>query len=172
MGELVKQQDEGLPTKREITDQERLRLALTLALPPQSAPNDEPDEQPQPMIRFEDAAEQMGLTVPEVVAVLKDPDFLTILRSITGARADLVFHGLGVERLTHIAANGDDREALTAIKMLGQLNGSLKAGPSVEINLNFSDHYQRFEEARRSGKVISPFEIKDPSRLNLEVEDD
>lgn len=80
----------------------------------------------------------------ELALKLNQPEVQKILRGITQAKAMGALHGTGIERLIDIATNGNDREALTAIKILGQITGDLRL--SVHI-----DHRVTFEDLRKGG---------------------
>ena len=114
-----------------IGDDERFRLALAIAVPS--------DTQMELAPRLEEAALTMGVSMGTLAALLNDPQFLKLVRGLTKAQAMLTLHGQGVSKLVDIVQDGKNADKLTAIKLLGQLTGDLKAGHPIEIKLSFED---------------------------------
>jgi hypothetical protein len=150
LGELIKQNQEL--ELRPITEADRVRLALMLSTAARS-------EDGVFSTGLVEAADRMGLELAELVCLLNDPDFLKLTRSITKARANMVMNSIAIEQLTRIVRDGDEKEVLGAIKILGAWTGDMRAQHSIDINLNFNDLYNQMDERRKSGEVIDMFAI-------------
>lgn len=126
-----------------ISDADKMLFALTLV----EAPG-----------KLEEAAEQMSLSTVEVAALLNDPGFLKLVRGVTRARASLAFHGVVIEKLTDIAQNGADADALAAARIIGQITGDLRSHHSVDVKVTFDDLRKRGADA--SDPLNGLFDIK------------
>ena len=158
---------EAIELRREIDDQTKLALAVMLATRPAERSESETDPGvSESLLHLPKAAIELGLEVGELAELLNEPAFLKLIRGLTKARAELLVNGLGIERLAQVVAAGKDREALTAIKLLGQLTGVLRASQAIDININFEELMRR-----RNGtggvdqqSIIDIFEIGEAER--------
>lgn len=112
-----------------------MRVALAIALP-------EPAQPPLPA-KLEDAAVLLGLTPGALANLLNDPAFLTQLRGLSRAQSTLALHGSGVGALIDIIANGDNKEKLTAFKLLGTMTGDLRTQHQVDVKVTFDELRRR-----------------------------
>lgn len=81
-------------------------------------------------------AAELGLSPAEAVSILTDKDVSKALQDTTKARARLALHGRGIARLVSILATGDDKQALSALTLLGKLAGEFKAAPQVHLSFD------------------------------------
>lgn len=85
---------------------------------------------------LEEFAANNGMTVQEAVALLTEPDAAKRMQEVTKWRARVAFHGRGIERLIRIAESEDDKQALSALTLLGKLAGEFKAPRPVMMSFN------------------------------------
>jgi hypothetical protein len=88
-------------------------------------------------------ADQLDVSVGDLVALLNDKAFTQLVRSITAAQANLTFHSVGVPKLVEIIQNGKDKTALGAIQTLGKLSGDLVTRKQVDVRMTFEDLRKR-----------------------------
>lgn len=123
-----------------IPDEVRERLMIAIACPA-----------PEESKGLVEVAKELGVSTMDVVALLNEPSFLKGVRAITKAQANLALHGEGIKKLIDIARDGDDREVLTSMKLLGQITGDLRAGHTVEVKITFDDLRKRGSDDPLSG---------------------
>src|SRR5262245_33776824 len=111
------------------SEDQKLQLALALAVPTSGQIVAAP--------RIEDMAAQMGVSTGDLALLLNDPKFLNLVRGFTKAQANLTLHSQGVAKLVEIVGTGDNKEALTAIKILGQITGDLRNNITHEVKVTF-----------------------------------
>ena len=138
-----------------IPEDTRMRLMLAIAIP---------QEEPKGLI---EVAQDLGVTTSDVVALLNDANFMKGVRAITKAQSQLALHGDGIKKLIDIARNGNDREVLTSLKLLGQLTGDLKAGNQVEVKITFDDLRKRGSD----DPLSTLFDIRSSEVIDAEVDD-
>lgn len=99
----------------------------------------------------EDLVKLFNITYEQSITLLNDPTFLTLVANHTKAKLNLNFHTQSIPRLLGIVEQGDNKEAMQAIKLVAQLSNNLKsAGTDVSINLNLENL------VRESEKNITP----------------
>jgi hypothetical protein len=140
-----------------ISDDSRTRLMLAIAVP-------QTEGEVKGLV---EVAAELGISTADVVALLNDPNFMKGVRALTKAQANLALHGEGIKGLIDIALNGNDREKLTALKLLGQLTGDLKAGTQVEVKITFDDLRKRESDDPLTGL----FDIRNANVIDAEVSD-
>lgn len=133
-----------------VDEDERLRVALAIALP-------EPGMKIPP--RLEDAAVMLGLTPATLANLLSDPAFLKQLRGLTRAQSTLALHGSGVGALIQIIDTGDNKEKLTAFKLLGTMTGDLRTQHQVDVKVTF-DELRRRSLDTSGDPLMGLFDIK------------
>lgn len=65
------------------------------------------------------------------------------LRAVTQERVSRFFHSQGIERLLEIAASQKDRDALTALHMIGTITGDLTSRHEHRHRVTFDDLRKR-----------------------------
>lgn len=143
--------------RRELTEEEKAQVAMKLAFD-----RDEKGRGDRKGLRG--IAEEMGIEVGAFIGLLNEKKFVGMLKAITKAKATLLMNTVAMEKLERIMMEGQDKDQLTAIKMLGVYTGDMRAPRGgVEVNLNIGELYRRMEEKRVNGEVIDLFAIKDGS---------
>jgi hypothetical protein len=90
------------------------------------------------------AAEEAGMSVSDAVQLLNDPTFIAQIRQITFAEASAALHGRGIPDLVEIATNSEeDRNRLTAWRVIAQITGDLKHKHQHEVRVTFEDLRKR-----------------------------
>lgn len=87
--------------------------------------------------RLDQVADQLGVSVADLAALLNDRSFLDLVRGLTKAQANLTFHNVAVSRLVDIATNGKDKQALAAIQTLGRITGDLTPRKEIDVKVSF-----------------------------------
>src|SRR5262245_4937976 len=124
-----------------ISEETRMRLMLAIAVP-------KAEEESKGIV---EVVQELGLATADVVALLNEPGFMKGVRAITKAQANLALHGEGIKTLIDISRTGNDREKLTALKLIGQITGDTRAGVSVEVKVTFDDLRKRRSDDPLSG---------------------
>lgn len=103
---------------------------------------------------IDDICSNFGLEFESALLLTTDPNFGTMLSRFTKAKAQVAFSSEGTNRLIGMMANDDPKVRLSAIKMLGELAGTLKnkAG-DVNVNVNLEQMVKQNET-----KNITPLE--------------
>jgi hypothetical protein len=133
------------------SEEQRLKLALTLAVPTGAQPAASP--------RLEDMAEAMGVSTGDLALLLNDEGFLKLVRGLTRAQANLTLHSKGVQRLVDIIGSKDDKAALTAIKLIGTLTGDFRNNITHEVKITYEDLRKR-SAGETNDPLIGLFDIK------------
>jgi hypothetical protein len=120
-------------------------------------------------INLEALSIQLGMSIREVAHLFNDPSVLKEIRTVTRARAGIALHTRGVQRLVDITDTGDERQALTAINILGKLSGDMKDRQQVNVQLSFEELQRRRESSDAPGKGL--FDIVPPAAIEAEFEE-
>lgn len=91
---------------------------------------------------LDEFAAELGLSPAEAVAILTDRDVSKALQDTTKARARLALHGRGISQLIKILDEGDTKEKLSALSMLGKLAGDFKP-KSLQVHHTFDELISR-----------------------------
>lgn len=83
-------------------------------------------------------ADQFGVTAVDVAELLNDPSFIKLIRGLTRAQASLIFNG-NIQKLGRIVAAGKNKDALTALTLLGKVSGDLVNRHTVDVRHTFED---------------------------------
>jgi hypothetical protein len=131
--------------ERVISEESRQRLLLAVAFP--SARK----------VGIRAAAEEAGMSVSDAVQLLNDPTFIAQIRQITFAEASAALHGAGVADLVAIATTSkEDRNRLTAWRVIAQITGDLKHKHQHEVRVTFEDLRKR----QSDGDLAGLFDIR------------
>jgi hypothetical protein len=126
--------------ERVISEESRQKLLIAVAFP--SARR----------VGIRAAAEEAGVSVSDAVQLLNDPTFIAQIRQITFAEASVALHGRGVVDLVAIATESEeDRNRLTAWRVIAQITGDLKQKHQHDIKVTFEDLRARQGDADLSG---------------------
>jgi hypothetical protein len=126
--------------ERVISEESRQRLLLAVAFPSAHKAG----------IRA--AAEEAGMSVSDAVQLLNDPTFIAQIRQITFAEASVALHGRGIPDLVAIATESEeDRNRLTAWRVIAQITGDLKHKHQHDIKVTFEDLRSRKSSDPLSG---------------------
>lgn len=113
-----------------------------------------------------EAAAAAGLSVADAVGLMNEPAFIAQVRQITFAQASMALHGAGITDLIAIAAKGQDRERLTAWRVIATITGDLKHKHQHEVKVTFEDLRKRRSEDALGGL----FDIRS-TVIDAEIED-
>lgn len=103
---------------------------------------------------IDEICENFDLTWESALALTTDPNFGTMLTKFTRAKAAVAFSSEGTNRLIGMMANEDPKVRLSAIKMLGELAGTLKnKSGDVNVNVNLEQMVKQNET-----KNVTPVE--------------
>jgi hypothetical protein len=131
--------------ERVISEESRQRLLLAVAFP--SARE----------VGIRAAAAEAGMSVADAVYLLNEPAFIAQIRQITFAEASAALHGRGVADLVAIATESEeDRNRLTAWRVIAQITGDLKHKHQHEVRVTFEDLRKR----RGDGDLAGLFDIR------------
>lgn len=117
---------------------------------------------------LEDFAAQNGLTAQEAMALLTDPNAAKRMQEITKWRARVEFHGRGIQRLIAIANGENDKQALSAINLLGKLAGEFKA-PKIQIGF---DSLLKQAASASAGPLTGITQIREAEVIDADDADD
>ena len=102
-------------------------------------------------------AAEAGLTVFETVQLMNEPAFIAQIRQVTFAQASVALHGQGVADLVKIATTSEeDRNRLTAWRVIAQITGDLKQKHQHELRVTFEDLRKR----QGDGDLAGLFDIR------------
>jgi hypothetical protein len=131
--------------ERVIPEESRQKLLLAVAFP--SARK----------VGIRAAADEAGMNVSDAVQLLNDPTFIAQIRQITFAEASAALHGRGVPDLVAIATESEeDRNRLTAWRVIAQITGDLKQKHQHEVRITFEDLRKR----QSDGDLAGLFDIR------------
>jgi len=131
--------------ERVISDESRQKLLLAVAFPSGRH------------VGVRQAAEEAGLSVCDAVQLLNEPAFIAQIRQITFAEASAALHGQGVADLVAIATTSEeDRNRLTAWRVIAQITGDLKHKHQHEVRVTFEDLRRR----QGDGDLAGLFDIR------------
>ncbi len=128
--------------QRTISDDQRAALALAISrsgAPPQ---------------KMDALADQLGVSLADIINLLNEPSFIQQVRAVTKAQANLTFHSVAVGRLVDIISNGKDKTALGAINTLGRISGDLIQHKKVDVRMTFEDLRKREGESDPLGNLF------------------
>jgi hypothetical protein len=126
--------------ERVISEESRQKLLLAVAFP--SARE----------VGVRAAAEEAGMSVADAVQLLNEPAFIAQIRQITFAEASAALHGRGIPDLVAIATESEeDRNRLTAWRVIAQITGDLKHKHQHEVRVTFEDLRRRQGESGLEG---------------------
>jgi hypothetical protein len=126
--------------ERAIPEESRQKLLLAVAFPSSRR------------VGVREAAEEAGMGVSDAVQLLNDPTFIAQIRQITFAEASAALHGQGISDLVKIATTSEeDRNRLTAWRVIAQITGDLKHKHQHEVRVTFEDLRKRQGESGLEG---------------------
>lgn len=117
---------------------------------------------------IEEFAAQNGMTAQEAAAILANPDEARRLQEVTKWRARIAFHGRGIERLISIANGEDDKQALSAITLLGKLAGEFKAPRPIQVSF---DDLMKQRATVEAGPLGGITQIRESAVIDVEDDD-
>ena len=110
----------------------------------------------------EELAKLHNLPLVSAVKILNDPTFLQTLSGFSKAKANLNFHTKGVAKLIQIAESEDNKEAMSAIKMLATYTGNVKGNTSdVSVNINLEHLISREDEKEKKVNQPTVIDLQD-----------
>lgn len=139
--------DTNQSLERTISDDQRTALALAISRADGALP-----------AKLDAVADQLGVSVGDLAALLNEQSFIQLVRGFTRAQAQLTFHNLAVDRLVDLVANGKAKQALAAIQLLGRLTGDLTPHKIVDLRMTFEDLRKR--ETGGVDPLANLFEIR------------
>lgn len=98
---------------------------------------------------------EFGLTRYQAIQLLNDTQFMVCVAQQSVAEAKAFLHSKGFRKLKTIAQGGDDKAAMSAIKMLAEFTGDMSKKSNVDVNISL-EQLVRQEEA----KSIKPIDIE------------
>jgi hypothetical protein len=104
-----------------------------------------------------DLAAEAGLSILDTVQLMNEPAFIAQVRQVTFAQASAALHGAGVADLVAIATTSkEDRNRLTAWRVIAQITGDLKHKHQHEVRVTFEDLRKR----QGDGDLAGLFDIR------------
>lgn len=104
-----------------------------------------------------DLAMEAGLSILDTVRLMNEPAFIAQVRQVTFAQASAALHGAGVADLVKIATTSEeDRNKLTAWRVIAQITGDLKHKHQHEVRVTFEDLRKR----QSDGDLAGLFDIR------------
>lgn len=98
------------------------------------------------------------VTIDQAVALFNDSNFLAQIANYSKANARLHFHTKGLRRVKRIAVKGDDKSAMTAIKLLGEYTGEIaKKTGDVNVQVSLENHIRQEEYREREESIPVDF---------------
>ncbi len=86
----------------------------------------------------EDIVNKFDIPYEQVITLFSDPNFTNLIANYTKAKLSMNFHTKAVPRLMNIVDSNDNKESITAIKLLAQLTQNLKGVQSTDVNINLN----------------------------------
>jgi len=86
----------------------------------------------------EDISNKFSIPYEQVIQLFSDPNFTNLIANYTKAKLNINFHTKGINRLMTIVDSEDNKESITAIKLLAQLTQNLKGVQSTDVNINLN----------------------------------
>jgi hypothetical protein len=109
----------------------------------------------------EELATKFNLPILKSVQILNDPQFLQVIGNYSKAKANLNFHTKGIQKLINIAESNDNKEAMSAIKILAQYTNNVKStGNDVNVNLNLNTLLDHADKNEKDFPVINIESLK------------
>lgn len=115
-----------------------------------------------------DIAEKFGISEDDAVALFSNDQFLEMMTAFTNAKLQINYQ-VGLNRVTEIIRTSqDNKEVLNAFNIIAKLNGSLKAG--ISVNLNIESMLNEVEQKKvtdKSTEVTSVEENEEEAIFDL-----
>ena len=86
----------------------------------------------------EDIVTKFNIPYEQVITLFSNPNFTNLIANYTKAKLSMNFHTKAVPRLMNIVDSEDNKESITAIKLLAQLTQNLKGVQSTDVNINLN----------------------------------
>jgi hypothetical protein len=109
-----------------------------------------------------------ALAITDDADLFSDPDFTRVVQERTKRRAKAFFHGRGFDRLVEIADGEDNKQAMTAINLLGKLAGEFKAPRPAMMSF---DELRKAAQTVNAGPLVGITQIREAEVIDAEEED-
>jgi len=83
---------------------------------------------------LDDLQQTFGISFSQAVQLMSDPIVEQTLSDYRKSRSVLILNGPAFNRIERVINSGNDRDALSAIKLLAELSNTIKTGVSVNVN--------------------------------------
>lgn len=83
---------------------------------------------------LDDLVMMFNITFEQASLIMSDPTVLNSLVTYTKAKANLTFHTEAVSTVQEVLRSGDNKEKLSAVKILGEITKNLNAGMNINVN--------------------------------------
>ena len=117
--------------------------------------------------------EQFDLTRYQALQLMGDTQFMICVANTSKAEAKIFLHSKGFRKLRKIAEDGNDKSAMSAIKMLAEYTGDMSKKSNVDVNISL-EQMVRQDEQRVASSIDVDFrkvETKEVTALNARPED-
>jgi hypothetical protein len=99
--------------------------------------------------------EQFGLTMYQSIQLMQDTQFMVCVANYSKTQAKLFLHSKGFSKLRNIAEYGNDKSAMSAIKMIAEYTGDLSRKSNVDVNISLEQQIRQEES-----KSVNPIDVE------------
>ena len=92
----------------------------------------------------DDLMKRYDCSFEQAIQLLSNPKFIRLVAGISLAESKLAWYGSAVPKIIEMIDSEDKKIAMQAIKLLGQTVEALKAGGSLEVNINLESLVKEF----------------------------
>ena len=106
----------------------------------------------------EDVVKLFNIPYDQVIHLLSDTQFLTVLNKFTQSKLQLLFHTQVPNKLQEIIQSDDNKDSLQAMKLAAQLSNNLKAN-TIDINNNLQINVENLVKEAEKQVNTKPIDI-------------
>lgn len=101
------------------------------------------------VITVDDIVSRYNVTYTQAVNLFSNQKFIQLVSLFSKAKTQMAWYGEAIPRLMEMIKSRNDKIAIQAIKMLGQITDSIQGG-DFNININLEGMVKQFEESSNS----------------------
>lgn len=101
------------------------------------------------VLTVDDIVSRYNVTYVQAVNLFSNQKFIQLVSLFSKAKTQMAWYGEAIPRLMEMIKSRNDKVAIQAIKMLGQITDSIQGG-DFNININLEGMVKQFEENSNS----------------------
>lgn len=109
----------------------------------------------------EELVEELSLPIEQVIDVVTQPEFVEALSKYSSSQATLNYHLRAVPKVISLVDSDDDKVALSAVKLLGELTGTRKKDNGVTVNVSLEQKVNEAEKVNAAVDAIDVFDVEE-----------